>query len=68
MNFHIPYQIGTAHGEAAFLHIDAHTDGMGHSLITNTLGAKTVEKRIRDVLGEIARDIEKAVQQGANIE
>ena len=68
MYFRIPYQIGTAHGEAGFLHIEAHTDAMGHSLITGTLGARVVEKRIRDVLGDIAQDIEKAQAKGAMIE
>ncbi len=68
MNFRIPYQIGTAHGEPGFLHIDGHTNGMGHSLITNTLGVAEVERRLRDVLGEISRDIEKDVKRGAVIE
>ena len=68
MHFRIPYQIGTSQGDAGFLHVDAHTNAMGHSLISNTLGAREVEKRLRDVLGEIARDIERQIKEGAHIE
>ena len=68
MRFRIPYQIGTAHGEPGFLHLDGHTNAMGHSLIINTLGVSEVERRLRDVLGEISRDIETAVKRGAVIE
>ncbi len=68
MRFRIPYQIGTAHNEPGYLHLDAHTNAMGHSLITNTLGVKEVERRLRDVLGEISRDIEQGIKRGAVIE
>ena len=68
MNFRIPYQIGSRDGEAGFLHIDGHTNGVGHSLITGTVGIKAVETRLREVLDEIARDIEQGVKRGATIE
>lgn len=68
MHFRIPYQIGTAHGERGFLHLDGHTNLIGHALITGTLGVGEVERRLRGVLHEIARDIERAVAQGALIE
>lgn len=68
MHFRIPYQIGTAHGEPSFLHLDGHTNAMGHALITGTLGVQEVERRLREVLDEIARDIEERVKGGAVIE
>lgn len=60
MMFSFNYILGDVDGVPALLHVDGHTNGGGHSKITNTIGAKEVEKRIRDCLGEIARDIEKA--------
>lgn len=68
MHFRIPYSIGTVRGERAFLHIDGHTDAIGHTLITDTLGTVEIEKRLRDVLGEIARDIEKDAKRQGQIE
>ena len=68
MHFHIPYQIGTVPGERGFLYLDGHTNPIGHALITGTLGIREVEKRLRDVLGEIAQEIEEGVKRGAKIE
>lgn len=68
MHFRIPYQIGTAHDEPGFLHIDGHTNALGHSLISSTLGVREVEKRLRETLDTIARDIEEGVAKGALIE
>ena len=68
MHFRIPYQIGTAHGEPGFLHLDGHTNGIGHALISSTLGVQEVEKRLREALETIAQDIEKGVKRGAIIE
>ena len=67
-------RIGTAHGEDGFLHVsvDAHTNGIGHSLVTGTIGVQEAEKRLRAALrlacDDIARDIEQAVEAGALIE
>ena len=68
MHFRIPYQIGTAHDQRGFLHLDGHTNLAGHALITGTLGVQAVEKRLRETLDTIARDIEQAGKQGALIE
>lgn len=71
MNFRIPYQIGTAHGETGYLYIDTHTNGIGHSLITSTLGVPEVERRLREAirpaLEGIAREVKQAVVEGARI-
>ena len=68
MQLHIPYHIGTVHGEPGFVHLDIHTNTMGHSLITGTLGVAELQRRLVNVLGEISRDIEVAVTNGAVIE
>ncbi len=68
MYFQIHYQIGRAHGEAGFVHVEVHTNTIGHSLVTGTLGVKAFEERLRGALEDIARDIEKAVEKGALIE
>ena len=67
MDLRIPFPLG---GDDApgFIHVDVHTDLKGHALVTSTLGVPEVEKRLRDVLGGIARDIERAVEQGVSIE
>ena len=72
MNFRISYQIGTAHGETGYLYIDTRTNGLGHSLITSTLGVPEVERRLREVIGpvfeSITWDIKRALEKGADIE
>ena len=68
MHFRIPYQIGMAHDEPGFLHLDGHTNAVGHALITGTLGLREVERRVRVVLDEITQEIEEAVKRGAGIE
>ena len=72
--FQLPHRIGMAHGEDGFLHVSvsAHTDGLGHSLVTGTIGVREVETRLREAVrrtcDDIARDIEKGVKGGALIE
>ncbi len=68
MNFSFPYIIGEIDGLPALIHVDVHTNSPGHSLVTGTLGVREVEKRLREVLDAIARDIETAVAKGALIE
>ena len=72
--FQLPHRIGHAHGDDGVLHVSvsAHTDGLGHSLITGTLGVKEVERRLRAAIqstcDDITRDIETGIKKGALIE
>lgn len=72
MNFRISYQLGTAHGETGYLYMDTRTNGVGHSLVTSTLGIPEVERRLRGAIGpvleSIAWDINREIVKGADIE
>jgi hypothetical protein len=52
--------------DPATLHVEVHTNHRGHTLVTDTLGAPDVERRLRGAIGPvlaaIARDIAQAIE------
>lgn len=71
MHFQISYPLRGSDTDVdrGTLHIQVHTNLRGHTLVTDSLGAPEVERRLRGAIGPvldaIARDVEKAVEKAA---